>query len=104
MALINCPECKKEVSDKTFNCPNCGFTLITPKRGIIGIIFKSIFIIYNIIMMLVILFFIIGSNNVPETTTMSVFGDGILILIFIWIMLGLPLALMNYLTRPKAYD
>ncbi|EQC47180.1 zinc ribbon domain-containing protein [Bacteriovorax sp. Seq25_V] len=24
MALINCPECKKEVSDKASACPNCG--------------------------------------------------------------------------------
>ena len=25
MALINCPECNKEVSDKAEICPNCGF-------------------------------------------------------------------------------
>ena len=24
MALINCPECKKEISDKAIACPNCG--------------------------------------------------------------------------------
>jgi predicted amidophosphoribosyltransferase len=24
VALINCPECKKEVSDKASSCPNCG--------------------------------------------------------------------------------
>ena len=24
MALINCPECKKEISDKAASCPNCG--------------------------------------------------------------------------------
>lgn len=24
MALINCPECNKEISDKALNCPNCG--------------------------------------------------------------------------------
>jgi len=24
MALINCPECKKEISDKAQSCPNCG--------------------------------------------------------------------------------
>ena len=24
MALINCPECKKEVSDSAESCPNCG--------------------------------------------------------------------------------
>ncbi len=30
MALINCPECKKEVSDKAANCPSCGFPLHQP--------------------------------------------------------------------------
>ena len=25
MAIINCPECNKEVSDKAQSCPNCGF-------------------------------------------------------------------------------
>ena len=25
MALINCPECGKEISDKATNCPHCGF-------------------------------------------------------------------------------
>ena len=25
MALINCPECSKEISDKAKNCPQCGF-------------------------------------------------------------------------------
>lgn len=24
MALINCPECDKEISDKALSCPNCG--------------------------------------------------------------------------------
>lgn len=27
MALINCPECNKEISDKALSCPNCGFPL-----------------------------------------------------------------------------
>jgi len=27
MALINCPECKKEVSEKAQTCPHCGFQL-----------------------------------------------------------------------------
>lgn len=25
MALINCPECGKEISDKAISCPHCGF-------------------------------------------------------------------------------
>lgn len=27
MSLINCPECKKEISDKAKFCPNCGYLL-----------------------------------------------------------------------------
>jgi len=27
MALINCPECKKEISDKVKSCPHCGYPL-----------------------------------------------------------------------------
>jgi hypothetical protein len=33
MALINCPECKKEISDKAASCPHCGFILLCPKCG-----------------------------------------------------------------------
>lgn len=32
MALINCPECGKEVSDKARNCPSCGYPLITSEE------------------------------------------------------------------------
>ncbi len=27
MSMINCPECKKEISDKALVCPNCGYPL-----------------------------------------------------------------------------
>lgn len=27
MALINCPQCGKEISDKASFCPQCGFEL-----------------------------------------------------------------------------
>lgn len=27
MALIECPECKKEISDKATSCPNCGYPI-----------------------------------------------------------------------------
>lgn len=30
MALINCPECGKEVSDKAISCPNCGYVINSP--------------------------------------------------------------------------
>jgi len=45
MALINCPECKKEVSDKVDNCPHCGF----PFRKAQNYIKKIIIIIISLI-------------------------------------------------------
>ena len=30
MALINCKECGKEISDKAFTCPHCGIKLKRP--------------------------------------------------------------------------
>ena len=35
MALINCPECNRQVSDKAESCPNCGYPL--QNRSVIGI-------------------------------------------------------------------
>lgn len=33
MALIQCPECGKEISDQLWNkCPNCGYRNTTPNR------------------------------------------------------------------------
>lgn len=29
MALIDCPECRKTVSDSAASCPNCGFPIDT---------------------------------------------------------------------------
>lgn len=31
MSLINCPECKKEVSNSAVSCPNCGFQITEDK-------------------------------------------------------------------------
>lgn len=32
MALIECPECKKEISDTAKTCPNCGYELHKEKK------------------------------------------------------------------------
>jgi len=32
MALIECPECKKQISDKTISCINCGFPIQTTQQ------------------------------------------------------------------------
>ncbi len=32
MALIKCPECKKDISDKADNCPNCGYKILESEK------------------------------------------------------------------------
>ncbi|MEE0968052.1 MAG: zinc ribbon domain-containing protein [Clostridia bacterium] len=32
MSLINCPECNKEISDKAYSCPNCGYPIATSQK------------------------------------------------------------------------
>ena len=34
MALIKCPECNKEVSDKAQSCPHCGYPIICNKNNV----------------------------------------------------------------------
>lgn len=46
MALIKCPECGKEISDRAGNCPNCGYPISddyeierkNSKHGILSIV------------------------------------------------------------------
>lgn len=33
MALINCPECGKEISDRAGECPHCGYPLSESDRS-----------------------------------------------------------------------
>lgn len=63
MALFNCPECGKEISDQAVSCPHCGYplkpdaTLVTVKKrtpgrgfaitglvlGIFGVVYSPVF-------------------------------------------------------------
>ena len=36
MALINCPECGKEISSQANNCPHCGYPISERTNGIEG--------------------------------------------------------------------
>ena len=46
MSLINCPECRKEISSKAAICPNCGYNLKSKRK-------KRYFIICGIIIFIV---------------------------------------------------
>jgi DNA-directed RNA polymerase subunit RPC12/RpoP len=100
MALIKCPECGKEVSNTTYRCPHCGYMVKVPERTIVGKIFEFVFEAFNFIMILIFLsmfFGLIGSEDGAGIAGLA----GTVVLFVVWIVVGLPLGLMYYITRPK---
>ena len=104
MAMIKCPECAKDISDQTYKCPNCGVVIKKLKRGITGIVFKTLFILFNAIMILWVISLLSLSSGDPEVDMGVAKAMGTGMLLFIWLIVGLPLGIMNYITRPKAYE
>ena len=45
MALINCRECGKEVSNKAESCPHCGIRQVQKKRGFLATMFNGLIIV-----------------------------------------------------------
>lgn len=41
MAMINCPECGKEISDQANNCPNCGYVINKSSEPAINVTVES---------------------------------------------------------------
>jgi hypothetical protein len=109
MALINCFECKEQVSDQAIKCPKCGFQIKKIKRGFLGKLFKFLFIIFNLFMLvwLISYFNSIGeivsdSNNKAEhvgATIGATLGTGFLVTV--WALGDIILGLFVLLTRPK---
>ena len=70
MALINCPECNKEISDAVKNCPHCGYPL--RKKNGIKLSLKTVGIITGVLLMAALIFKIISSNSLNDTEKISV--------------------------------
>lgn len=65
MALIKCPECGKEISDKTLSCPNCGSPINEQKPVVVRKDYKSKAKTYMITG--IIIFLISGVINIAAT-------------------------------------
>lgn len=70
MALINCPECKKEISDSVKTCPHCGFVINSeqekPKKKK-----KGCFTWVLLIIAILLAFFYFYGKNSGSTSTDS---------------------------------
>ena len=53
MALINCPECNREISAKAESCPHCGFIIKQKQKNLSKL---QVLILTSIIILIIILF------------------------------------------------
>ena len=66
MALINCPECGKEISDSVSNCPNCGYELKKKKNKLVPII---LIVIVLVIAGVLSYLFVLRPNSIMNQAT-----------------------------------
>ena len=110
MALINCPECKSEVSSTAHKCMKCGRVINKPKRGFFGKVFKWSFIVFNVLMLV----WLIGGMNAAANTTAHAASEagkagaavgtaiGAGLVLGLWVVGDVILGLFVLFTRPKA--
>lgn len=106
---ISCPSCSKEVSEKAFDCPNCGHPLRKLKRGFFGLIFKWLLIAFNILMLVWLVSYtgLIGESyetsiSDAERTGTAIGGTlGVGLLLVFWVLGDIILGLATVLTRPR---
>lgn len=110
MALIACPECDARVSDTAFKCTSCGYMIRKPKRGFFGKVFKTVFILFNIVMAIWVFSYwgSIGEMMSNETSEAVQAGSaigatiGTGMLFTLWVMGDIILGIFVLFTRPKS--
>lgn len=108
MALTNCKECDREVSNKATKCPHCGARLRKPRRGVFGTIVKWLFILFNVLMIawLFAYYAQIGSSMEGESEAYrtgagigAMMGTGMLLTF--WVLGDIILGIVVLFTRPR---
>lgn len=103
MALISCPECRTSVSDKASACPSCGVQIRKPKRGVFGIIFKWLFIGFNLFMAVAMWngMSAVGQLDNGNPGTALGAGVGFAMILVIWALGAVILGLLTIITRAR---
>jgi len=110
MALIDCSECNAQVSDRATRCVACGFQLQKPRRGFFGVIFKWLFILFNILMAL----WFVSAIGITGDTLKEMHSEaeqagaaigtaiGFSMILGLWVVGDVILGILVLFTRPKA--
>lgn len=105
MALVSCPECRKEVSDSALRCPSCGKQLRKPRRSIFGVLIKWLFILFNIFMIYALFKGLGGTgeviNNATSEAERAGAGLGMMAIGTIWVIGDVVIGMLVFLTRPR---
>jgi hypothetical protein len=82
MALINCPECKKEISDKAGKCPNCGYPILQkvynykpPNKNELNLVLAGVIIVIILLLVAFISVFTGAVKSSPQNVTEYSFND-----------------------------
>lgn len=110
MAMIQCKECTKEVSDTAIKCPNCGVILNKPKRSVLGKVLKWLFIAFNLIMIYWLFAGTGASTDVVNHASSEAGkagaeigrGLGVMMILFLWVVGDIILGMLVMFTRPKS--
>ncbi len=109
MAMVACPECQTQISDKAFKCPSCGAQIRKPKRSFMGKLFKWTFVAFNALMLVwLVTGFSQSSQKMTSLTGAEQAGAvvgtgiGIALILGIWAIGDLILGLFVLFTRPKS--
>jgi len=109
MALTNCIECGSQVSDTALKCPQCAFQLRKAKRGVMGKIFKWLFILFNVLMLIWLFSYFSSVGEITSGATSEAGQAGAAIgatigtsmILGFWVFGDIILGLLVLFTRPK---
>lgn len=75
MALINCPECGKEISDTIKACPHCGYNLQNKIKPKIKNTLKTIIIILIVLVLTIVSLLLMGKGSIKVAFNIIRFGS-----------------------------
>ncbi|MFT3694003.1 MAG: hypothetical protein QM831_12740 [Kofleriaceae bacterium] len=105
--LVQCPDCRNEVSRQASKCVRCGRVIRRAKRGPFGLLFKWTFIVWNVLMLIWIISGASSASNIEAHNHMEETGVaigtaiGVGMIMGVWMVGSVILGILVLLTKPR---